>query len=100
MKMVLGGELGQQLAGMFRIAHDRVEINHTIKRPAGPNPLVYRLARYFLCLRVIAGNVHALTRSNCGADHFDSTSVRARNQLPVRISDILSATRLGWIGEI
>src|SRR5438034_5184257 len=85
---------------MFRIAHDNVEIDDAIKRPAGSDPFVYLLARSFLCFRVIAWNVHALTRSNCGADHFDSTSVRARNQLPVRISDILGAPRLGWIGEI
>ena len=78
--MVLGGELWQQLAGMFRIAHNGVEIDDAIESPAGPDPFVYRLARCFLCFRVIAGNFHALTRSNCGADHFDSPErVRAKS---------------------
>src|SRR5439155_19553089 len=100
MKMVFGGELRQQLAGMFWIAHHRVEINDAIKRPAGPDPFVYRLARFFLCFRVIAGNFNALTRGKCGADNFDSPGVCARNQLQVSYSDILSAARLGWYGTI
>src|SRR5882762_2417302 len=85
---------------MFRIAYDRVEIDDAIKGAADSDPFVYRLACCFLCFRVIAEDVHALTRGNCGADDFDSPSVCARNQLPVGISDILSAARLGWIGEI
>src|SRR4029077_20974658 len=85
---------------MFRIAHNHIEINDAIKGAAGSDPFVYRLACCFLYFRVIAGDVHALTRGKRRADHFDSTSVRARNQLPVRISDILSAARLGWIGKI
>src|SRR5437762_10135400 len=91
MKMVFGGELRQKLAGMFRIAHHRVEINDAIKRPASPDPFVYCLARCFFCFRVIAGNVCAFARCNRGANELKAPSMCARNQLPVRVSYILNA---------
>jgi len=79
---------------MIRIAHNRVEVDHGIKGPVGSDPFVYRLPNYFLRFRVIAGNVHAFTRGNRGANYFDSPGVCARNQLLVRIGDVLGAARL------
>src|SRR5713101_5904837 len=100
MKMVLGGEVWCESAGIIRIAHNGVEIDDAIKRPAGPDPFVYRLACCFLCFRVIARNVHAFTRRDGGANELEAPSMCARNQLPVRVSDILNAWRIGWIGKI
>src|SRR4029077_16042849 len=85
---------------MIRIAHNRVEIDDAIKGAAGPNPFVYRLARCVLSFGVIASNGCPFTRRHCGANQLESPSMCARNQLPIRISDILNARYLGWISKI
>src|SRR5207237_3082816 len=85
---------------MIGVAHDSVEINDAIESPASPDPFVYRLARCFFCFRVIAGNVYAFPRCNRGANELEAPNVCARNQLPVRVSDILNAAHLVWIGKI
>ena len=85
---------------MTGIAHNRVEVDHAIESAACPDPFVDLLARCILRFRVVAGNVRAFTRHNGGANELDSASMCARNQLPVCISDILNAWRIGWIGKI
>src|SRR5207237_2699319 len=85
---------------MIGVAHDSVEINDAIESPASPDPFVYRLARCFFCFRVIAGNVYAFAGCNSGANELEAPNVCARNQLPVRVSDILNAAHLDWISKI
>ena len=57
--MVLRRELRQELAGVIGIAYNSIEVDHAIKRTAGPNQFVYRLTPCLLCFRVIAGNIYA-----------------------------------------
>src|SRR4029077_19065651 len=99
MKLVLRREARQQSAGMIRVAHHRVEIDHGIKRAAGPDPFVNRLPRCFLGVREVARKVYAFTRSDGGANHLDPASVGASNQLAVRVDQLLWSANIRWVGK-
>jgi len=48
MEMIFGREVGQEPAGMIRIAQNRIEVDYAVKSVAGSDPLVDRLAGGFL----------------------------------------------------
>ena len=44
MEMIVGGEAGQESAGVVLIAQNRVEVDYTVKRATVSDPLVNRFA--------------------------------------------------------
>src|ERR1019366_8099654 len=77
----------------------RIEVDDTVKRAAGSNPVVDGLPSSFLRFRIVARNVHAFTRGHRGTNQLDSTGVGARNQLAVRADKILGAPRIPRISQ-
>src|ERR1700686_4277991 len=99
METVFRREARQQSAGMLRIAHNRVEIDHAIKRAASPDPFINRLPSRFLGFRVVARKVHTFKRSDRSANDLDSVSVSAGNQLAVSVDDLLWSANIRRIGK-
>src|ERR1700730_12144645 len=85
---------------MVRIPENRVEIDHAVKRAAGPDPLINRLPRDFLGFRVVARQIYAFKRANRGANQLDPASVSASDQLPVSVDQVLGSANIGWIGKV
>src|SRR6476661_5999684 len=85
---------------MIRIAQDRVEVDHSVKRSAGPDPLIYRLPNYFLDFGVIARNDYTFKGADRRANYLDAVSVSAGNQLAVGGNQFLGSADIGWIGKV
>src|SRR5262249_8162543 len=85
---------------MIWITNDRVEVDYAVKCAVGPDPFIYRFPNRFLCVGVVPGNGCAFEGRNRRTNHFEAPSMCARNQLPVRVNDVLSTGCFSWIGKI
>jgi hypothetical protein len=85
---------------MIRIAQNRIEVNHAVKRAAGPDPFVYRLPSSFLRFRVVARNANTFKRADRDANQLDRVSVSAGNQLAIGVDQVPRCANVRWIGKV
>jgi hypothetical protein len=100
MEIVLRSEASQQSAGMIWIAQDRIEIDHGIKRAAGPDPFIELLPIYFLGFRVVAREVYTFKRTDRCPNQLDSVGMSAGDQLAESFYQVLRSADISWIGKI
>src|SRR6266568_2707492 len=82
---------------MVGVAHGSLEVENSVKCPAGTNPLIYRLTRLFPVLTVV---VRTFVRRQCRAEHPNSVQMRALDDLLQAQNELLSAYQLAGKGRL